>query len=150
MRALQVVQNKAARSVTRLDRFTPTQTLLTTCGWLSVKQLILYHSLVLLQNTLRMKTPFYLYSRLISGGSHPYRTRQVASCPSGFTFSVQHPSDTGTLRLESGRKLDLAKLGWCWRSVDCYNSLPVQIRLEPKLANFKTKLKAWVVQNVGI
>ena len=150
MRALQVVQNKAARSITRLGRFTPTKILLKTCGWLSVKQLIVFHSLVLLKSTLRMETPVYLHTRLTAGRSHPYRTRQVAICPNGFTFNVEHPTESGTLRHESGRKLDLARLGWCWRSVDSYNSLPVEIRLEAQLATFKTKLRAWVETNVDI
>ena len=150
VRALQVVQNKAARSITRLGRFTPTKILLKTCGWLSVKQLIVFHSLVLLKSTLRMETPVYLHTRLTAGGSHPYRTRQVAICANGFTFNVEHPMESGTLRHESGRKLDLARLGWCWRSVDSYNSLPVEIRLEAQLATFKTKLRAWVETNVDI
>ena len=44
--ALQVCQNKAARLVTKLDRFTPTKVLMQQCGWLSVKQLMIYHSLL--------------------------------------------------------------------------------------------------------
>ena len=79
IRALQVVQNKAARSITKLNIFTPTKTLLKTCQWMSVRQLITYHSLVLLQKTLKMKVPVYLLSKVTAGGNFPYRTSPSAS-----------------------------------------------------------------------
>ena len=44
---IQVIQNRAARLVTKLDWYTPVQKLLDQCGWLSVKQLVEYHSLLL-------------------------------------------------------------------------------------------------------
>ena len=44
---LQVLQNRAARLVTNYGTFTPTAVLLHQCGWLSVRQLVHYHSLVL-------------------------------------------------------------------------------------------------------
>ena len=55
--ALQVCQNKAARTVTRLNRFTPTSVLLLQWGWLNVRQLMLYHSLVLLHKNIMQKKP---------------------------------------------------------------------------------------------
>ena len=42
--ALQVMQNKAARCVTRLHWFTSTKKLLLQCNWLSVRQLSTYHT----------------------------------------------------------------------------------------------------------
>ena len=48
IKALQILQNKAARSVTRLGIFTPVKTLLKQCGWLSVHQLVFFHTVVLL------------------------------------------------------------------------------------------------------
>ena len=80
VRALQVVQNKAARAITKLNIFTPTRVLLKTCQWMSVRQLVIYHSLVLLQKTLEMKMPAYLDSRITMGGSFPYRTRHAETC----------------------------------------------------------------------
>ena len=44
--ALQVLQNKAARAVTRLPWGTRTAVLLNQVGWLSIKQLALYHKLI--------------------------------------------------------------------------------------------------------
>ena len=44
---LQVLQTRAARLVTRNGWHTPTDKMLRQCGWLSVRQLVLYHSLIL-------------------------------------------------------------------------------------------------------
>ena len=84
--ALKVIQNQAARSITRLSYFTPTKTVLKTCQWMSVRQLMTYHSLVLLYKTLKHKTPEYLYHRVTAGGKFPYKTRQAATCPEGFSY----------------------------------------------------------------
>ena len=67
VKALQVIQNKAARSITKLSSFNPTRTVLKTCGWMSVRQLMTYHSLVLLYKTLKHKTPEHLHDRVTSG-----------------------------------------------------------------------------------
>ena len=48
LRILQVQQNRAARAVTRLAWGTSTHHLLNQIGWLSVRQLYVYHSLLLL------------------------------------------------------------------------------------------------------
>ena len=63
-KALQVIQNKVARSVTKRNIFTPTKTLMKECGWLTVKQLMVYHILVQIQKTIQSQTPEYLYTRV--------------------------------------------------------------------------------------
>ena len=68
VRALQVIQNKAARSVSKLSIFTPSKTPLKTCQWMSVRQLMAYHSLVLLHKTLTNKAPQYMYDKVRAGG----------------------------------------------------------------------------------
>ena len=75
--ALQVSLNKVARIVTRLDRYTPTTVLMQQCGWLTVKQLKVFHSLVLLQKTLQHQSPSYLF-RKVTSGKQGYATRQAA------------------------------------------------------------------------
>ena len=44
LNSLQIIQNKAARCVARRGKYTPVVELLKHCGWLSVRQLVLYHS----------------------------------------------------------------------------------------------------------
>jgi hypothetical protein len=138
IQSLQVVQNKAARCFARLSIYTPTKTLMKVCGWMSVRQLVAYHSLVLLHKTLAHQAPVYLYNK----------TRQAASCPPGFSFSVSHPTNNGAVRQASGAKLGISKQGWCWKSVELYNTLPDDIRLERKLPNFKKRSKEWTLLNV--
>ena len=58
--ALQVCQNKAARLVTRLDRYTSTNVLMKQCGWMPVRQLLIYHSLVLFHKVFQHQTPTFL------------------------------------------------------------------------------------------
>ena len=47
-----------------LNIFTQTQTLMSVCGWMSVRQLLVYHSLVLFHKTLMNKTPVYLHKKI--------------------------------------------------------------------------------------
>ena len=115
----------------------------------SVRQLMAYHSLVLLHKTIANQAPVYLHEKVTASGQFPYRTRQAATCPPGFSFDVIHPSDSGAVRLGSGAKLGLSKQGWCWRSVELYNNLPTDLRQERKLPNFKKRLKEWVGLNVS-
>ena len=74
--ALQVCQIKAARLVTKLDRFTPTKVLMQQCGWLSVKQLMIYHSLVLLHKVFINQK--LVYQKITAGPPQP-NTRQAAA-----------------------------------------------------------------------
>ena len=60
VKALQVLQSRAARQVTKLSWFTPSRKLLRQCNWLSIRQLIFYHSALTVFRTTRTKTPLYL------------------------------------------------------------------------------------------
>ena len=137
VQALQVAQNKAARAVTRLDYQTPTRILMQQCGWLSVRQLMVYHSVSLLHKTLQNGSPLYLYQKITSNGSHLHNSRRA---------------EAGSLRqgLQSKSRLDLTRRGWCWRSLEQYNQLPSEIRNEHKMKIFKKKLQEWVNANVII
>ena len=132
---LQVTQNKAARSVAHLGYLTPTRILLQQCGWLSVIQLMIYHSY--LHKTLVHEAPIYLYQKITSNGVYQHSSRRA---------------EAGSLRqaLQSKSHLDLTKRGWCWRSLDQYNKLTAELRSERKIQTFKRKLKDWVKLNVAI
>ena len=79
IKSLQVIQNKAARVVTKCGKRTPVKEMLKQCGWLSVSQLGVYHSLVLLFKILQTKSPRYLYSKLSNQVNLPYRMRSTAN-----------------------------------------------------------------------
>ena len=61
---LQIVQNNAARCVTGLPWRTSVKVLLLQCGWLSVRQLIMHHSLLLVFKIKREGKPTYLHDKL--------------------------------------------------------------------------------------
>ena len=136
--ALQVNLNKVARMVTKLDIFTPTNVLMQQCGWMTVKQLMVYHSLVLLHKILQHRAPAFLYQKVTSG-SIQYNTRQAASSSAALTAAgvTWQPS-------VSNCELDITRSSWCWSSVSWYNRLPPGLMAEQKIEKFKTRLKEWV------
>ena len=139
--ALQVSMNKVARLVTKLDIYTPTKVLMQQCGWMPVRQLMIYHSLILLHKTYLYKTPKYLYNKVTSGPDQ-YNTRQAASTKASLVAAgvTWQPSVENC-------ELRVTRDSWCWAAVKWYNLLPVDILIEPKLNKFKTRLKDWVSKN---
>ena len=73
LNSLQIIQNKAARFVSRRSKYTPIGELLRQCGWLSIKQLVYYHSVISIYKTLQTTYPKYIYTKLSS--EFPYNTR---------------------------------------------------------------------------
>ena len=75
-RSLQAIQNKAAQAVTRGDWSAPSKELLRQCGWLSVNQLIFYHSVLLVYKVKQRTHPRYLHI-MHNSWTYPYLTRQA-------------------------------------------------------------------------
>lgn len=135
IRALQIIQNKAARSVTKLGIFTPVQTLLRQCGWLSVNQLVFFHTVILLYKTRQNETPKYLYD--MTSTELNYRTR--AENPGKLRTVADYIPEQG-----------LNWKSYKWRSTRFWNQLPPEIKLMNNLIQFKGKLKSWVLLNVDV
>ena len=133
LRFLQVLQNKAARVVTRLRWGTETATLLRQVGWLSVKQLYVFHSLILVFKMMKEGNPVYLKDRFRT--NFAYQTRQATGC----CFVI-----TETPKSEKSRK------SFVHNSTLLWNSLPVEIRKIDKIEMFRNKLKEWIKLNVPI
>ena len=74
LEALQKAQNRAARFVTKLDWSTPVSELLKQCGWLSVHQLVVYHSVVMVFKVINKETPKYLHSMFTA--KYSYKTKK--------------------------------------------------------------------------
>ena len=140
--ALQVNMNKVARLVTRLDIYTPTSVLMQQCGWLTVRQLMAYHSLMLLHKTLKNQTPTYLFQKVTSSFEQ-YNTRQAADYEAAL-------AEAGVMEQAGVEEceLELTRNSWCWTSVRWYNRLPPNLRAENKAGKFKTRLKDWVTSNI--
>ena len=64
LKSLQVLQNKVARIVTHSPIRAGRQTLFDQLGWLTVKQLILYHTLLTVYRVRNTQEPEYLASIL--------------------------------------------------------------------------------------
>lgn len=135
IKSLQVVQNKAARTVAKMGIYTPVQTLLRQCGWLSVNQLVFFHTSLLLFKILNNGKPKYLFSMISTELN--YLTRA---------------DNTGKLRVVADYTPNQG-LNWKsfrWRSVRFWNQLPANIRTMNSLLKFKSHLKSWIVENVDI
>ena len=132
--SLQIIQNKVARVVTRLDWSTSVKELLKQCGWLSVNQLIFYHSVLLVYKVRMSKTPRYLY-KMHNSWSYQYRTRQA---------------DSGLIKLMGKPRLDITKNSFKWRSASQFNQLPHEIRKLENILEFKSKTKTLIKSNIVI
>ena len=64
LKSLQVLLNKTARIVTRKSWFTPSRILMKECNWLSVQQLVQYHTLVSVFNIVNTKRPKFLHDKM--------------------------------------------------------------------------------------
>ena len=129
-KALQVVQNKAARCVTKVTWFTATRQLLLQCGWMSIRQLVFYHTVLTMRKILKSGRPLFLKNRL--SNHFPYQTRQATG------GHVRHPFDT------------VVDGSFISRGTKAYNSIPESIKSTPSLPVFKKKLKTWTLANIPI
>ena len=77
IRSLQTIQSKAAKIVVGYDREVSTSEALTQCGWLSVRQLSAYHTILLVRKVLRMRSPLSLFKMF--DFQYTYPTRQAIS-----------------------------------------------------------------------
>ena len=135
IKCLQVIQNSAARTVTRRNIFTPVEELLRMCNWLSVSQLVVYHTLKLVFNTRQSGKPEYLADMF--SDDFPYRTR----------FAEQ-----GNIKVlghgEPG--LEMTRKSFKHRGMCDWNRLPTMIKTEEDPKKFKSLLLTWIRNNVPI
>ena len=102
LRALQLTQNRICRIITRKSWFTPTRVLLRECNWLSVHQLVEYHTLLSAHKIVTNKRPQYLHSKMCQ--YHSYNTRNTVLFGDNFTA-----------------KSALAAKSFCYRATVAYN-----------------------------
>ena len=126
--ALQKAQNRAARVVTKLDWHTPTLELLKQSGWLSVHQLAVYHSVVLVYKVIQNNSPKFLYSMF--SAEYNYETRQARD---------------GILRHTRDLDLGLTASSFRWRAARSFDNLPLEIRKIETVQMFKKAAKAWIL-----
>ena len=122
--SIQVMQNKAARLVTHLPLRTPRTEIFKQIGWLTVSQLIFYHTAL-----------------------STFRIRQSGE-PEYLSSIMNRNNLTGRI-IVSNTTLTLAKNSFCFRGSAQWNSLPEHIRKIRKISQFKVQLKKWIFMNVA-
>ena len=129
IKAVQLMQNRAARSITKLGWFTPIKTLLDQCNWLSINQLVFYHTAIQVWKVKASECPVYINSKY-----NPSNTRS----------SIQ-----GTLLVPVVEKTTSSK-SFIVRSASTWNHLPQDLRNIKNLSTFKVNLKTWTKENISI
>ena len=131
--SLQILQNKAARYVTKLGWYTPVKTLLTLCGWLSVRQLAVYHSLNLIYKTKRDEKPVYFHQKFSKHFSHSTRLARG----NGIKFDTKVNKKS-------------TEQNFTYNTIKIWNELPREIRQVESLFHFKKEVKIWIKLNIPI
>ena len=123
IKQLQVLQNKAARIVTYCPPRSSREMMYNKLKWLTVHQLISYHTLLTVFKIRQSGEPEYL---------------------AGFL-----KTDSRTSRIViPNTKLTLAMKSFVWRGSRDWNLLPFNLRNSVKIGQFKRGVKDWVVNNV--
>ena len=103
------------------------------CGWLSVRQMVHYYSLVLI---------FMIKLQ----GKLEYFQDQFAT---DFHYSTRLATGRGIIRVEQNLH-DVSKTSVVPRTTATWNMLPVHIRSLQSIPQFKKKLKPWIQENLPI
>ena len=129
---LQVQQNTAARSITKLPWMTSTSNLLLQCNWLSVRQLVIYHSVLLLHRILIDRKPEKLKDKV------------------EMTARETRTSDRLTLVDNRKFKTQTAQRSFIPRVLSDWNKLPLVLREIESRDIFKQELKKYVKKNIPV
>jgi hypothetical protein len=120
---LQVLQNKAAQIVTHSPPRSRRSELYDKLEWLTVNQLIVYHTLITVFKLRQNKEPEYLALKL----------------------TLDTP--TGCILIPN-TQLRLTQNSFITRGSSNWNDLPPSTRKLNKIGLFKTEIKKWITQNV--
>ena len=134
MRKLQVLQNKIMRIETGLPYDTPTKILLRDCNYLSVHQMVAFHSGLQIPKILTSKLPKYHTRRIQNSAQRPTR------------FSAEN-------QIQIDFKLSLAKTSFFHQATRIWNLIPPEMKLlrsEKQFKKFKKQFKQWVCLNISI
>ena len=129
LKALQVQQLTAARTVCgyQSHRWNKGR-LLRRLGWMSVRQLIEFHTVLQAHKTLTTGLPQPLHAALST--DYPYRTRNATS---------------GRIRLGENASTNTFK----YRAMVSYNAVPQEVMVGT-MGSVKKKLKQWILKNVPL
>ena len=121
---IQVLQTKAARIVCNAPPRAKRSEMFKKLGWMTVNQLVAFHSLVLIQKIRITKEPEYL-SRYLTLDNRNGR--------------IIVPNQMLTICMKS----------FCLRGPVQWNLLPQDLRLESRLNLFKKRVQNWIFENIS-
>ena len=120
---IQVLQNKAAQIVCHAPPRAKRSQMFDTLGWMTVNQLVSYHTLITIFKIRNSSEPEYL-ARFLKDDSR-----------------------TGRLIIPN-IDLGLARKSFTFRGADQWNLLPCSLRTTSKIGEFKKKLRKWIMDNI--
>ena len=120
---IQVLQNKAAQIVTHSPPRTEREQLYDQVQWLTVNQLIVYHTLVTVFKIRKNNEPEYL------------------------ALKLNNDTRTGRILIPN-TDLRLAQNSFVIRGSSNWNTLPEHIRNQVKIGSFKKLVKIWILSNI--
>ena len=124
IRDLQVLQNKAAQIITHMPvRGASRNEIFDMVNWMTVQQPIEYHTLVSIFKIKTRQEKEYLFNIL----SNENIRGNINILPNQLKFTYKSS---------------------CFRGVESYNKLPIEIKLSETEVIFKRKLKIWIMLNV--
>ena len=119
IRKLQTILNNTARFVLKKGRRTKTRELMDKMGWMSIEELVKYHSLISMWKLTRKNIPI-----------------QIAS-------KIQIQEDW-TLTTKAARLVTTSR-GFRWNTIKLWNTMELVVRAEPSLPRFKRSCKQWLL-----
>ena len=122
--SLQIMQNSAARFVTNSEKRANRQEMFLQIGWLTVRQLIQYHTALCIFRIRDSQEPEYLSDILLRNN----RANKI---------------------IIPNTCLSLAKKSFCFRGAEDWNRLPESVRSSKSIGQFKSRLKSWIFRNVA-
>ena len=123
LRDIQILQNKAAQVVTRSPPLATRSPMYDQLNWLTVNQLITYHTVTSVFKIRKSSEPEYL-SGILNKDS---RNKRI---------------------LIPNLDLGLAQKSFTIRGAESWNKLPEYIRNQSKISIFKKMVKNWIVLNI--
>ena len=123
VKQLQVLQNKAAQIVTHSPPRSGRLAMYSRLKWMTVNQLITYHTLLTVFKIRQSGEPEYLA-----------------------TF-LQEDSRSGRIILPN-TQLSLFMKSFVWRGASAWNQLTMELRKSTKIGHFKRGARQWVLQNI--
>ena len=123
VRQLQIMQNKAARIVTSMPPVASRSSMFEKLKWLSINQLVFYHSVILVYKIRKSNEPEHLASIL---GADSRNNRIIIP----------------------NMDLRVAQESFTIRAANYWNLLPHTIRTQSKISQFKKHAKSWILEKV--